>query len=73
MNTNEITVTITRTLPSMGQGWVRKQTRAAIIRQARREHPEHADHAAVEITYDHTARGEQRVTFLTTEPASLGF
>jgi hypothetical protein len=72
MTTNEVTVTVTRTLPRMGQGWVRKQTRAALIRQARREHPEHADHAVVEITYDHTPRGEQRVTFLTTEPARYG-
>jgi hypothetical protein len=72
MNTNEITVTVTRTLPSMGQGWVRKQTRDALIRQARREHPEHADHAVVEITYDHPRPGEQHVTFLTTEPARYG-
>jgi hypothetical protein len=70
--TDEITVTITRTLPRARNGSIRQQTRDALIRQARREYPEHAEHAVVGITYDYPRLGEQRVTFHTALPAGRG-
>jgi len=70
--TTEITVTVTRSLPRTPYGWIRKQTRNALIRQARREHPEHANHAAVEVRYDYPTLDQQHVTFDTTLPAGRG-
>jgi len=70
---NAIEVTVTRTLPRTRQGWIRKQSRDALIRQARREYPEHADHAVIEVRYDYPTPNDHRVIFRTTEPASLGF
>lgn len=69
-------ITVTRTVRRRGMGawentYVPVSERHALVAQARRENPEHADHAAVEV--DYTFPTGTRVTFDDTRPVDAGF